>query len=186
MSHFLQLHLLTFYPPSNLNRDDTGRPKTATVGGVPRLRINSQALKRAWRTSSVFAERLHEHLGRRTQRFGEYIEAHLRTRGVPEDRALEIARSIAKHFGKLKPERDAAPARTEQLAFIAPEESAAALTLADRIAAGEKVSNRRPNNCYDILIPPPTSQCSGACSQIIHNITGRPRCRWHTRLRHIA
>ena len=32
MSHFLQLHLLTFYPPSNLNRDDTGRPKTATVG----------------------------------------------------------------------------------------------------------------------------------------------------------
>jgi hypothetical protein len=44
MSHFLQLHLLTFYPPSNLNRDDTGRPKTATVGGVPRLRISSQAL----------------------------------------------------------------------------------------------------------------------------------------------
>src|SRR5882757_8043243 len=63
MSHFLQLHLLTFYPPSNLNRDDTGRPKTATVGGVPRLRISSQALKRAWRTSPVFAERLHEHRG---------------------------------------------------------------------------------------------------------------------------
>ncbi|KAA8425643.1 type I-E CRISPR-associated protein Cas7/Cse4/CasC, partial [Acetobacter sp. DmW_125123] len=50
MHRFLQLHLLTFYPPSNVNRDDTGNPKTATVGGVTRLRISSQALKRAWRT----------------------------------------------------------------------------------------------------------------------------------------
>jgi CRISPR system Cascade subunit CasC len=139
MSRFLQLHLLTFYPPSNLNRDDTGRPKTATVGGVPRLRISSQALKRAWRTSSVFAERLGEHRGERTQRFGEEIERHLRERGLASDRALAIARDIAQHFGKLKPERDPAPARTEQLAFISPEEQAAALALADRIAAGEAV-----------------------------------------------
>lgn len=139
MSHFLQLHLLTFYPPSNLNRDDTGRPKTATVGGAPRLRISSQALKRAWRSSPVFAERLHEHRGQRTQRFGEEIERHLREQGSAPERALEIARQIAQHFGKLKPERDPAPARTEQLAFIGPEERAAALALADRIAAGDKI-----------------------------------------------
>ncbi|MGH7111788.1 MAG: type I-E CRISPR-associated protein Cas7/Cse4/CasC, partial [Stellaceae bacterium] len=139
MSHFLQLHLLTFYPPSNLNRDDTGRPKTATVGGVSRLRISSQALKRAWRTSSVFAERLREHRGERTQRFGEEIERHLRERGVAPDQALAIARNIAQYFGKLKPATDIAPARTEQLAFIAPEERAAALTLAERIAAGDKI-----------------------------------------------
>ena len=87
MTGFLQLHLLTFYPPANLNRDDTGRPKTATVGGVPRLRISSQTLKRAWRTSAVFAERLHEHRGKRTQRFGEKIESHLRDKGVEPKRA---------------------------------------------------------------------------------------------------
>ncbi|MCS6984938.1 MAG: type I-E CRISPR-associated protein Cas7/Cse4/CasC, partial [Leptospiraceae bacterium] len=29
MTRFLQIHLLTCYPPSNLNRDDLGRPKTA-------------------------------------------------------------------------------------------------------------------------------------------------------------
>ena len=139
MSHFLQLHLLTFYPPSNLNRDDTGRPKTATVGGVPRLRISSQALKRAWRTSSVFAERLREHRGERTQRFGEDIEKHLREHGLAPDRALAIARDIAQYFGKVKPANDPAPARTEQLAFISPEERAAALAFADRIAAGEEV-----------------------------------------------
>ena len=37
MTCFVQLHLLTFYPPANLNRDDTGRPKTAVVGGAERL-----------------------------------------------------------------------------------------------------------------------------------------------------
>jgi CRISPR system Cascade subunit CasC len=50
MSRFLQLHLLTFFPPANLNRDDTGRPKTAVVGGATRLRLSSQAQKSAWRT----------------------------------------------------------------------------------------------------------------------------------------
>ncbi|MGH7117619.1 MAG: type I-E CRISPR-associated protein Cas7/Cse4/CasC, partial [Acetobacteraceae bacterium] len=122
MSRFLQLHFLTFYPPSNLNRDDTGRPKTATVGGAQRLRISSQSLKRAWRTSTVFAERLGAHRGERTQRLGEEIERHLRDRNIAADRALAIARTIARHFGKLKPENDKAPARTEQLAFIGPEE----------------------------------------------------------------
>jgi len=54
MSRFVQLHLLTFYAPSNLNRDDLNRPKTAHVGGALRLRVSSQSLKRAWRTSDVF------------------------------------------------------------------------------------------------------------------------------------
>ncbi len=44
---FLQLHLLTAHAPSNLNRDDANRPKTAIFGGEPRLRISSQSLKRA-------------------------------------------------------------------------------------------------------------------------------------------
>ena len=50
MNRFIQIHLLTSYPPSNLNRDDQGRPKTAKMGGFDRLRISSQSLKRAWRT----------------------------------------------------------------------------------------------------------------------------------------
>ena len=53
MDRFVQLHLLTSYPPSNLNRDDLGRPKTATMGGARRLRVSSQSLKRAWRTSDT-------------------------------------------------------------------------------------------------------------------------------------
>jgi hypothetical protein len=62
MGRFVQLHLLTFYPPANLNRDDTGRPKTAVIGGAERLRISSQSLKRAVRTSDVFKTKLQGHL----------------------------------------------------------------------------------------------------------------------------
>ena len=46
MADFLQLHLLTAYGPSNLNRDDTGRPKSIVFGDVARLRVSSQSLKR--------------------------------------------------------------------------------------------------------------------------------------------
>jgi CRISPR system Cascade subunit CasC len=65
--------------------------------------------------------------------------AHLIERGSTPARALEIARHIAQHFGALKPERNQTPARTEQLAFISPEERAAVLALAERIAADEKI-----------------------------------------------
>lgn len=58
MTTFIQLHLLTAYPAANLNRDDTGAPKTVMLGGATRLRISSQSLKRAWRTSELFEHAL--------------------------------------------------------------------------------------------------------------------------------
>jgi CRISPR system Cascade subunit CasC len=106
----------------------------------------------------VFAERLHEFRGKRTQRFGENIENRLQDKGVEPKRALQIARDIAQHFGTLKPESDRAPARTEQLAFISPEEQTAALALADRIAAGEAIEPsvekllRRTDTAADIAM----------------------------------
>ncbi len=58
MTTFIQLHLLTAYPAANLNRDDTGAPKTVVLGGATRLRVSSQSLKRAWRTSALFEQAL--------------------------------------------------------------------------------------------------------------------------------
>lgn len=49
MSVFVDIHVLQTLPPSNPNRDDTGAPKSATFGGVSRMRISSQAIKRAAR-----------------------------------------------------------------------------------------------------------------------------------------
>lgn len=47
---FLQIHTLTSYPASLLNRDDAGFAKRVPFGGVTRTRISSQCLKRHWRT----------------------------------------------------------------------------------------------------------------------------------------
>lgn len=46
---FLDIHAIQILPPSNINRDDTGSPKTAQFGGVTRARVSSQAWKKAMR-----------------------------------------------------------------------------------------------------------------------------------------
>lgn len=138
MSRFVQLHLLVSYPPSNLNRDDTGRPKTAMIGDANRLRISSQSLKRAWRTSDVFESTLQGHIGVRTKEMGEKIYHMLLEKKVPEKKAREWAKSIAGQFGKLKSDKKTEnnqDLHIEQLAHFGPEEQAAIEMLADKLSA---------------------------------------------------
>ena len=72
MSLFIDVHALHTLPPSNINRDDTGAPKTATFGGVPRQRVSSQAWKRAVRRD--FRKHLPaDQLGVRTKRVVEQV-----------------------------------------------------------------------------------------------------------------
>ena len=146
MADFLQLHLLTAYGPSNLNRDDTGRPKSVIFGDVPRLRISSQSLKRAWRTSEVFASKLSGYLADRTQRLGKEVHDRLVAGGIDEDRALEVARAIAGVFGKLKSTSDDSRTFIEQLAFVSPVEQAKAFALADRALAGEDIGEPKSDD----------------------------------------
>ena len=49
MNAFLQLHTLTSYPASLLNRDDAGFAKRIPFGGAVRTRVSSQCLKKHWR-----------------------------------------------------------------------------------------------------------------------------------------
>lgn len=46
---YVDFHVLQNVPPSCINRDDTGSPKTAIYGGTMRARVSSQAWKRAMR-----------------------------------------------------------------------------------------------------------------------------------------
>ena len=140
MSTFIQLHLLTSYPPSNLNRDDLGRPKTAVMGGKTRLRVSSQSLKRAWRVSDIFAEALKGHIGTRTKEMGIEIYNALTKKGVAERNAKEWAKRIAEVFGKCKKANKANPLEEieiEQLAHFSPEEKGAIFSLVDKLASGK-------------------------------------------------
>jgi len=124
MTTFIQLHVLTAYHPSNLNRDDLGRPKTAVMGGRTRLRISSQSLKRAWRTSRVFSDRLSGHIGTRTKSLGlELFDAMISAEVDPKN-ALTWASAIAGEFGKLKKAnpKERKHLEIEQLVHISPAE----------------------------------------------------------------
>ncbi len=52
--NFVNFHILMSHSPSCLNRDDMGMQKTAVFGGTRRVRISSQSLKRAIRTSAYY------------------------------------------------------------------------------------------------------------------------------------
>ena len=168
MSEFIQLHILTSYPPSNLNRDDLGTPKTAMMGGARRLRVSSQSLKRAWRTSDAFQKAFNGHLGIRTKEMGWQVYLALKEgkklvdviKGddadpvnplVGEKDAVAWAQEIAGVFGKLKvpkekenedPEKKKKESLcVEQMVHFSPEEIAAIDGLIARLAAsGEKPS----------------------------------------------
>ncbi len=76
MSTTIDIHILQSVPPANLNRDDSGSPKTATYGGVQRARVSSQAWKRV--TRQHFSQTLsQEQTGVRTLRAVELIAERL-------------------------------------------------------------------------------------------------------------
>ena len=63
-------------PPSNINRDDTGSPKTAQYGGVRRARVSSQSWKRAIR--EYFNDNSKEsNIGIRTKDIVKYVAEKL-------------------------------------------------------------------------------------------------------------
>jgi len=134
MSSFIQIHTLTSYPPANLNRDDLGRPKTAMMGGVERLRVSSQSLKRHWRTSDVFQEALRGHLGTRTKDIGRHAQKLLVEKGVNEKKAEEWASSIAGVLGKV----EKGNVTTQQLVFLSPEEWSAVEDLVQTLASEKR------------------------------------------------
>lgn len=72
MTLIIDIHALQTVPPSLINRDDTGAPKTAVFGGVPRQRVSSQAWKRAIRN---FFEHVAgaESIGKRSRNLPEVI-----------------------------------------------------------------------------------------------------------------
>lgn len=179
MAQFIQLHILTSYAPSNLNRDDLGRPKTAKMGGFERLRVSSQSLKRNWRISDVFQEALSGHVGTRTKRFGSEIYNFLLDKGCTEKQATEWGRAIAAVFGKIKKDG----MEIEQLAHISPLEKKAAFELAELLInenrapeASELALLKNENTAADIamfgrmLASAPAFNIDAAC-QVAHAIS---------------
>nr|MBA3339867.1 type I-E CRISPR-associated protein Cas7/Cse4/CasC [Geodermatophilaceae bacterium] len=102
----IDIHVLQTVPPSNLNRDDTGSPKSAMYGGVKRARVSSQAWKRA--TRIAFSRTVDSStLGVRTRRVVELLgEEILRQDPQSEPDAHALAEATLTAAGiKIKPSR---------------------------------------------------------------------------------
>ncbi|HBA55970.1 MAG TPA: hypothetical protein DCZ04_16360, partial [Syntrophorhabdus aromaticivorans] len=72
----IEVHMIQNHAPSNLNRDESGSPKSAYFGGYRRARISSQCLKRTYRTSKTFRNEV-DSLGMHTRSMPEEIKHRL-------------------------------------------------------------------------------------------------------------
>lgn len=92
---YVDFHVLQTVPPSCVNRDDTGSPKTAIYGGAMRARVSSQAWKHAMRV--MFCDSLldKEDNGLRTKRIVDLIAKQLMTLD-PSIRAEDASKKAVK------------------------------------------------------------------------------------------
>ena len=131
--YYIDLHAIQTVPPSCINRDDTGSPKTAVYGGVERARVSSQAWKRVIREyfKRIYAA---DELGVRTKRIPELLAGEIRKSSGQMDEAssmkeaLEVLKIVGISIDKKNKDQNAA------LFFISHEQIKA---LAELKAKGE-------------------------------------------------
>lgn len=88
---FVDMHAIQIVPPSNLNRDDTGSPKTAQYGGVKRARVSSQSWKRAMREYFNVEGEI-SNVGVRTLEIVKYVAEKI----IELDNSIAMEKAMAK------------------------------------------------------------------------------------------
>ena len=137
---WLDVHILQTVPPSNINRDDAGSPKTAYYGGVRRARVSSQSWKRAVRMAFRDDPATSAEAGRRTRRLPQVIADQLRDRSPALAEHADMIGMIAAAaaFKVSRGKGDGRPA-TEYLLFLGEAQTGriveALATKADELAA---------------------------------------------------
>lgn len=138
---FVDIHVLQTVPPSNLNRDDTGSPKTATYGGVRRARVSSQAWKRATRVA--FDDHLDRRdLGVRTKRVVALLAQEIASRAPAlAERADELATETMRQVGlKVESPKKQSTAEAGYLVFFSRRQIENLADAAAEAAAGEDLA----------------------------------------------
>lgn len=124
---YVDFHILQTVPPSCINRDDTGSPKTAVYGGVLRARVSSQAWKHAMR--AAFAENAQMDVGKRTKKAAELVKEQILVLDPEQKKADKMAKEALKYVGIKSDDKKG----TDALIFIS---SAQAKALAELVVGG--------------------------------------------------
>lgn len=171
---FLDIHAIQILPPSNINRDDTGSPKTAQFGGVTRARVSSQAWKKAMRDYfRNFSDEFK--VGIRTVKVRDYVVQKIieKDPSIVEDVAQKKAEDVLKAAGlKLK------DGKLSALFFLGTQQAEA---LAEAAIAGEtdkeKLSNLLKENpeidiaLFGRMLADDPTKNEDASSQVAHAIS---------------
>jgi CRISPR system CASCADE complex protein casC len=192
MALYVDIHVLQTLPPSNPNRDDTGAPKSASYGGVRRMRISSQAVKRA--TRKDFEAHLPEgNRGIRTKLIVELLAEEITTRD-PElsEKAVDLAEKALTEIGfnlkksrgnKAKNKTQIQPKEAEFLVFISAKQlehlAEAVISVAGADDFKKSFKDLKPKNLVDIdhsvdialfgrMVAKPNSLNVDAACQVAH------------------
>jgi CRISPR system Cascade subunit CasC len=119
----IELHIIQNFPPSNLNRDDIGQPKSTDFGGVRRARISSQCQKRAIRLHPAFAKATGVAPSDRTKMIFRELAARLKKADKPEAEVNLIANEFVRVYSSKKGTMDKSNAdQTSVLIYMSSEE----------------------------------------------------------------
>lgn len=179
---YLDVHVLQTVPPSCVNRDDTGSPKTAVYGGATRARVSSQSWKKAVRDmfKEIFPA---EDLGVRTKRIVSMVAEEIKKLDSSEDcdaKAKKILETAGLSIKSVEKGTDAlffiSTAQAVALAKLAVENPE---TLQEKPSkeAREKAQNAlRQSPGIDIalfgrMVADAPSLNTDACAQVAHSIS---------------
>ena len=97
---YVDVNAIQTLPPSNINRDDTGSPKTAQYGGVIRARVSSQSWKKAMR-DYFYNNSEFENIGVRTLEIVKYLAEEIKRLkpSLTDEDALKLANETFKAAG---------------------------------------------------------------------------------------
>ncbi|MBQ8037529.1 MAG: type I-E CRISPR-associated protein Cas7/Cse4/CasC [Proteobacteria bacterium] len=175
---YVDIHVLQTVPPSCVNRDDTGSPKTAVYGGVTRARVSSQCWKNAVR--SMFRDILpKDEVGVRTKHICQLVADEITRLGGKD--AYKKAEKILS-AGKLQLKADKKNAEellTGALYFISDAQIKALAKLAienpaAKTADVQAIMNAEPSidiALFGRMVADDPSLNTDACCQVAHSIS---------------
>ena len=164
---FVDIHVIQSVPPSCLNRDDTGSPKTAIYGGVRRARVSSQAWKRAMRNN--FKENFNaDELSYRTKSVFDIVADEV----IKLDPSISFEDAIKKTTEAIKiKEKDG---KAAALFFISRKQAknvAAAILDGANVKSALKTNNGVEIALFGRMVADDADLNCDACSQVAHAIS---------------
>lgn len=172
---YVDFHVIQTVPPSCVNRDDTGSPKTANYGGTRRARVSSQSWKRAMRL--MFKEQFDEaDLGIRTKKIIDQVAVEISklNDSINQETAKALAEKVINTAGI-----STANAEAKALFFMSAKQ---ARNLAELILKDENPSKSEAkaalnkNNGVDValfgrMVADDPSLNTDASAQVAHSIS---------------